>query len=138
MWKIYALFAAFFAALTAIFAKIGIEGIDSNLATGIRTVVILILIWGIVFATVPLGDIRSLTTINWTFLVLSGIATGLSWLFYFKAIQLGPVSRVAPIDKMSIVLTIILSFVILGETISWQAVVGGLLIAAGTLCMLWK
>jgi transporter family protein len=138
MWKIYALCAAFFAALTAIFAKIGIEGIDSNLATGIRTVIILILIWGIVFATVPLVDIKSLTAVNWTFLILSGIATGLSWLFYFKAIQLGPVSRVAPIDKLSIVLTIILSFVILRETMTWQAVIGGLLIAGGTLCMLWK
>jgi transporter family protein len=138
MWKIYALCAALFAALTAIFAKIGIEGIDSNLATGIRTIIILILIWGIVFATVPLVDIKLLTTMNWTFLILSGIATGLSWLFYFKAIQLGPVSRVAPIDKLSIVLTIILSFIILGETISWQAVLGGLLIVAGTMCMLWK
>jgi len=138
MWKIYALLAALFAALTAIFAKIGIEGIDSNLATGIRTVVILILIWGIVFATVPLSDMKLLTGKNWSFLILSGIATGLSWMFYFQAIQLGPVSRVAPIDKLSIVLTIILAFVLLGETVTWQAVIGGILIAAGTLCMLWR
>ena len=138
MWKIYALLAALFAALTAIFAKIGMEGIDSNLATGIRTVVILMLIWGIVFATVPLSEIKSLSATNWTFLILSGIATGLSWMFYFHAIQLGPVSRVAPIDKMSIALTMILAFFILGETVSWQAVIGGVLIVTGTLCMLWK
>jgi transporter family protein len=91
MWKIYALLAALFAALTTIFAKIGIEGMDSNLATGIRTVVILLLVWGIVFATVPLADIKTLTTKNWTFLILSGIATGLSWMFVFYALQLGPV-----------------------------------------------
>jgi len=138
MWKIYALLAALFAALTAIFAKIGIEGIDSNLATGIRTIVILILIWGIVFATVPLSAITSLNVTNWTFLILSGIATGLSWMFYFHAIQLGDVSRVAPIDKLSIALTLILAFIILGETVTWQAIVGGTLIVAGTLCMLWK
>ena len=138
MWQIHALLAAFFAALTAIFAKIGIDGIDSNLATGIRTVVILFLVWGIVFATVPLAQIYSLTAKNWIFLFLSGIATGLSWLCYFYAIQIGPVSQVAPVDKLSIVLTIMLSFVILGEVCSWQVVVGGLLITAGTLCMLWK
>jgi transporter family protein len=138
LWKIYALLAALFAALTAIFAKIGIEGIDSNLATGIRTIVILVLIWGIVFATVPLADMKSLNITNWTFLILSGLATGLSWMFFFKAMQLGPVSQVASIDKLSIVLTIVLSFVILGETVTWQVVLGGLLITAGTLCMLWK
>jgi transporter family protein len=138
MWKVYALLAALFAALTAILAKIGIEGIDSNLATGIRTVVILVLVWGIVFATVPIAEVKSLTAKNWTFLILSGIATGLSWMFYFYAIQLGDVSRVAPIDKLSIALTIVLAFVILGESISWQAVVGGTLIVAGTLCVLWK
>ena len=137
-WKIYALLAAFFAALTAIFAKIGIEGIDSNLATGIRTIVILVLVWGIVLMTVPLTAVKSLSVTNWTFLILSGIATGLSWMFFFHAIQLGPVSRVAPIDKLSIVLTIVLAFIVLGETVTWQAVCGGLLIAAGTLCMLWK
>jgi len=138
MWKVYALLAALFAALTAILAKIGIDGIDSNLATAIRTVVILVLVWGIVFATVPLSDISTLTAKNWTFLILSGLATGLSWMFYFHALQLGDVSRVAPVDKLSIALTIILAFVILGETVSWQSVVGGTLIVAGTLCMLWK
>ena len=138
LWKIYALLAALFAALTAILAKIGIDGIDSNLATGIRTIVILVLVWGIVLATVPISDINSLTAKNWTFLILSGIATGLSWMFYFYAIQLGPVSRVAPIDKLSVAFTIILAFVLLGESISLPVVVGGCLIVAGTLCMLWK
>jgi transporter family protein len=138
MWKICALLAALFAALTAILAKIGIDKIDSNLATGIRTVVILLLIWGVVFMTVPLSNIKLLTAKNWTFLILSGIATGLSWMFFFYAIQLGPVSRVASIDKLSIAMTIILAFVILGETVSWQVVVGGFLIVAGTLFMLWE
>jgi len=138
MWKVYALLAALFAALTAILAKIGIEGIDSNLATGIRTVVILVLVWGIVFATVPLSDVKTLTAKNWTFLILSGVATGLSWMFFFYALQLGPASRVVPIDKLSIALTIILAFIILGEPVKWQVVVGGLLIVAGTLCMLWE
>jgi transporter family protein len=138
LWKVYALLAALFAALTAIFAKIGIDGIDSNLATGIRTIVILVLVWGIVFATVPFSAIKSLSGTNWTFLILSGIATGLSWMFYFHALQLGDVSRVAPVDKLSIALTIILAFVVLGETVSWQAILGGGLIVTGTLCMLWK
>jgi len=138
MWKVYALLAALFAALTAIFAKIGIDGIDSNLATGIRTIVILVLVWGIVFATGALSGIKTLNATNWTFLILSGIATGLSWMFYFHALQLGDVSRVAPVDKLSIALTIILAFVILGETVSWQAILGGSLIVAGTLCLLWK
>ena len=138
VWKICALLAALFAALTAILAKIGIEGINANLATGIRTVVILFLIWGIVFATVPLSEMKTLTPKNWTFLILSGIATGLSWMFYFYAIQIGHVSRVAPIDKLSLALTIILAFAILGETVTWQAAGGGLLIVAGTLLMLWK
>ena len=138
LWKVYALLAALFAALTAIFAKIGIDGINSNLATGIRTVVILVLIWGVVFATVPLSDIKSLSVKNWTFLILSGIATGLSWMFYFHAIQLGDVSKVVPIDKLSVALTIILAFIVLGETVSWQVLIGGSLIVAGTMCMLWK
>ena len=136
LWKIYVLLAAFFSATTAIFAKVGIEGVDANLATGIRCIVILILIWGVVFATVPLSAIKSLHAVNWTFLILSGIATGLAWMFYFHAVQLGPVSQVAPIDKLSLVLTMILAFVILGETVTWQEVVGGLLIVLGVLCML--
>ncbi len=138
MWALYALFSALFAALVAILAKIGLAGIDSNLATAIRTVVILLLTWGIVFWSVPLSNLKTLSPTNWTFLILSGLATGMSWLFYFKAIQIGPVSRVAPIDKLSVVLTILLSFVILKEAVSWQVLCGGGLILAGSLLMLWK
>ena len=136
MWAFYALLSAFFAALVAVLAKIGMSGIDSNLATAIRTVVILLLTWGIVFWTLPLSTVKSLSMTNWTFLILSGLATGLSWLFYFKALQLGPVSRIAPLDKLSVALVIVLSFVILGEKVSWQVVVGGLLIVLGSLFML--
>jgi len=136
MWVFYALLSAFFAALVAILAKLGMSGIDSNLATAIRTVVILLLTWGVVFCTLPLSAVKSLSTANWTFLVLSGLATGLSWLFYFKALQLGPVSRVAPLDKLSVALAIVLAFVILGEKASWQIAVGGILIVLGSLCMI--
>lgn len=138
MWKLYALLSAVFAALVAILAKIGITGIDSNLATAIRTVVILAITWGIVFFTVPLENIKTLTAKNWTFLILSGIATGLSWMFYFKALQEGEASRVAPIDKMSVAITIVLSFIILKETVSWQVLLGGSLIVSGSLVMLYK
>jgi len=139
MWVMYAVLSAFFASLVAILTKIGMDGINSNLATAIRTVVVLILAWAIVFFTLPLESFKTLTTRNWVFLVLSGIATGLSWLCYFKAMQLGDVSRVAPVDKMSVALTIILAFVILGEKASLQVIVGGSLILAGSLVMvLWK
>ena len=139
MWILFAILAAIFASLVAILAKIGIEGIDSNLATAIRTVIVLIFTWLIVSLTVPLGSIKTLTAKNWTFLVLSGFATGLSWLCYFKALQLGDASRVAPIDKMSVALTILLAFVILGEKASLQVIIGGGLIVAGSLVMiLWK
>ena len=139
MWVVYAVMAAIFASMVAILAKIGIEGIDSNLATAIRTVVVLIFTWLIVFFTVPLESVKTLTARNWTFLVLSGIATGLSWLCYFRAVQLGDVSRVAPIDKMSVALTILLAFVLLGEKASLHVIVGGGLIVAGSLVMIfWK
>jgi len=139
MCVFYAVLSAMFASLVAILAKIGIEGIDSNLATAIRTVVVLILAWVIVYFTLPMDCIKTLTMKNWVFLVLSGVATGLSWLCYFKAMQLGDVSRVAPIDKMSVALTIILAFVILGEKASLQVIVGGSLILAGSLVMVfWK
>jgi len=138
MWQFYAVLSAIFASLVAILAKIGISGMDSNLATGIRTVVILIVAWVIVFFTVPLDSIKTLTAKNWTFLILSGIATGLSWLCYFKALQMGEASRVAPVDKMSVALTIILAFVILGEKASLQVLIGGGLIVTGSLVMLWK
>ena len=137
-WKLYAVLSAVFAALVAILAKIGITGIDSNLATAIRSIVILAITWGIVFCTVPLENIKTLSVKNWTFLILSGIATGLSWLFYFKALQSGDASRVAPIDKMSVAITIVLAFLILGETVRWQIVLGGCMILAGSLLMLWK
>ena len=139
MWVFYAVLSAVFASLVAILAKIGISGIDSNLATAIRTVVVLILAWCIVLMTLPLDSIKTLTMKNWLFLVLSGVATGFSWLCYFKAMQLGDVSRVAPVDKMSVALTIILAFVILGEKASLQVIVGGCLILAGSLVMVfWK
>ena len=136
MWKYYALLSAVFAALTAIFAKIGIKNIDSNLATAIRTCVIFLITWGIVFFSNRIGEVRELTKMNWLFLILSGAATGLSWLFYFKALQLGDASKVAPIDKLSVVFTIFLSFIILKETISWRVLLGGLLIAGGSIIIL--
>src|ERR1044072_1946289 len=113
MWAFYAVLSAFFAALTAIFAKIGITGVDSDLATAIRTVVILILAWGIAFFRGSISSIGSLSKYNLLFLILSGLATGLSWVFYFKALQMGNVSQVAPIDKLSMALTLILAFVFL-------------------------
>ncbi|GAB6007624.1 EamA family transporter [Dysgonomonas reticulitermitis] len=136
MWKYYAILSAVFASLTAIFAKIGIKNVDSNLATAIRTCVILLITWGIVFASGGISGIKELTKMNWAFLILSGIATGLSWLFYFKALQLGDASKVAPIDKLSVVFTIFLSFIILRETVSWKVIVGGLFIAGGSLVIL--
>ena len=136
MWKYYAVLSAIFAALTAIFAKIGIKNVDSNLATAIRTCVILLLTWSIVLAGNGASGIKDLTKTNWTFLILSGVATGLSWLFYFKALQIGEASKVAPIDKLSVVFTIFLSFLILGETVSWKVILGGCIIAGGSLVIL--
>ena len=136
MWKILALLSAVFAALTSILAKYGMRGVNSNLGTAIRTVVVLVLAWGIVFATGVHKGLRDLSRENLVFLVLSGLATGLSWLFYFKAIQMGEVSKVAPIDKFSVVLTIILSFLILREQVTAKAVIGGLLISAGTFVLI--
>ncbi len=138
MWKVYALLSALFAALTAIFAKIGVKDIDSNLATAIRTSIILILTWGIVLASGHMTEIKTVPRYTWIFLVLSGIATGLSWLFYFKAIQIGDVSRVAPVDKLSVVFTIILSCLILREPLTAKVIAGGLLITAGAIIMIWK
>ena len=136
MWKYYALLSAVFASLTAIFAKIGIKNVDSDLATAIRTGVILLITWGIVFFSNRIGEVRELTKMNWLFLILSGVATGLSWLFYFKALQLGDASKVAPIDKLSVIFTIFLSFIILKETVSWRVLLGGLLIAGGSIIIL--
>lgn len=136
MWKYYAILSAIFAALTAIFAKIGIKNVDSNLATAIRTCVILFITWGIVFASNSINGVKELTKKNLVFLILSGVATGLSWLFYFKALQLGDASKAAPIDKLSVVFTIFLSFIILKEAVSWKVILGGLLITGGSLVIL--
>ena len=136
MWKYYAILSAIFAALTAIFAKIGVKNVDSNLATAIRTIVILFITWGIVFFSKGITEVKELTRMNWAFLILSGIATGLSWLFYFKALQLGEVSKVAPIDKLSVVFVVFLSFIFLKEPFSWKVLLGVLLIAGGSLVIL--
>jgi transporter family protein len=136
MWWIYALLAALFAALTAIFAKIGVRGVNSDLATAIRTVVILILAWGIAYFKGETKGIPSLSKHNLIFLILSGIATGLSWIFYFKALQLGKVSQVAPVDKLSVALAIILSALFLGEALSWKLVIGALMIIGGTIVLI--
>lgn len=138
MWKYYALLSALFAALTAIFAKVGVREINSDLATAIRTSIILILTWGIVIFRHQAAAIREIETHTWLFLVLSGIATGLSWLFYFKALQTGDVSRVAPIDKLSVVITIVLSILFLKEPASPCVVAGALLITCGSIIMLIK
>lgn len=138
MWWIYALLSAAFAALTAIFAKIGIKGVDTNLATAIRTVVILILAWGIVLFKGGGNGMASLNKTNWIFLILSGCATGLSWIFYFKALQLGKVEQVAPIDKLSVPLAIMLAAIFLGEKLTLKDSVGALLIIAGTFVLIFK
>ena len=138
MWKVYALLSALFAALTAIFAKMGVKDVNSDLATAIRTSVILILTWGIVLFGRHVSEIRDVGKNTWLFLVLSGVATGLSWLFYFKAIQLGDVARVAPIDKLSVVITILLAFIFLHEQVNLRVVIGALLITAGSVLMLMK
>lgn len=138
MWWIYALLSAFFAALTAIFAKVGVENVNSNLATAIRTVVVLVMIWMIVFFRNEYKAIGELSSRNWIFLTISGLATGLSWVFYFKALQMGEVSKVAGIDKLSFALTIIFAVIFLGETLTWKTAVGAGLIIAGTLFLIWK
>jgi len=138
MWWIYAILSALFASLTAIFAKLGVANVNSNLATGIRTIVILVMIWTIILASGETKGIRTLSKQNLIFLAISGVATGLSWLFYFKALQLGNVSQVAPIDKLSVALTIILAIVFLGETLTLKSAIGAGLIIAGTIVMIIK
>lgn len=137
MWWLYALLSAIFAALTAIFAKIGVSAINSNLATGIRTIIILIVAWGIVLARGEAKGIGGISRHSLLFLVLSGVATGLSWIFYFKALQLGKVSQVAPVDKLSVALTIILSVIFLHEALTWKTAIGALLIIGGTLVLIF-
>ncbi|MBQ9338275.1 MAG: EamA family transporter [Lentisphaeria bacterium] len=138
MWKYYALLSAVFASLTALFAKCGVRGINPNLATAVRTSVILLLTWAIVLFTGAQEQLRALTWKNILFLVLSGLATGLSWLFYFKALQTGEVSRVAPIDKLSVVLVVVFGILFLHEKITWELLTGSTLILAGTLLLLMK
>lgn len=137
MWWIYALLSALFASLTAIFAKIGITGVNSNLATAIRTIVILVVAWGIVLAKGETKGIATLSKQNLIFLVISGIATGLSWIFYFKALQIGKVSQVAPVDKLSVALTIGLSVIFLGEALTVKTAIGAVLIIAGTAVLIF-
>jgi transporter family protein len=137
MWWIFALLSALFAALTAIFAKIGIKDVDTDLATAIRTLVILVVAWGIACFRGGINSIHTLTRQNIFFLVLSGIATGLSWIFYFKALQLGKVSQVAPVDKLSVAIAIILSMVFLGETLTIKMAIGALMIIGGTIVLIF-
>lgn len=135
MWLLFAIGSAVFAALTSILAKIGIEGVNSNLATAIRTVVVLAMAWGMVFLTDAQGGMGAISGRSWLFLILSGLATGASWLCYYKALQIGEASKVVPVDKMSTVLTLILAFVFLHETFTVKSVVGMALLTAGTLVM---
>jgi transporter family protein len=136
MWWLFALLSALFAAFTAIFAKIGIRGVDTDLATAIRTVVILIIAWAIAFLRGGASTINTLSKQNLLFLCLSGIATGLSWIFYFKALQLGKVSQVAPVDKMSVAFAIVLAVIFLGEPLTLRTAIGALLIIGGTLTLI--
>lgn len=135
MWFVFALLSAVFAALTSILAKIGIEGVNSNLATAIRTVVVVFMSWGMVFLTHTQNGISQISRKSWIFLILSGLATGVSWLCYYRALQLGEASRVVPIDKLSVVITLVLAFVFLHEEFSARSLIGTALITAGTLVM---
>ena len=135
MWFIFALLSAVFAALTSILAKVGIEGVNSNLATAIRTAVVLIMAWGMVFLTNAQKGINDIATKSWIFLILSGLATGASWLFYYKALQIGDASKVVPIDKLSVVITLVLAFIFLKEQFTVKSLLGCILIGAGTLVM---
>jgi transporter family protein len=132
-WIVWALLSALFAAATAVFAKLGVTGVDSNFATAVRTTVVVTLAWGIALATRSEGSFHVPSNRTWLFLTLSGLATGLSWLCYFRALQLGPASRVAPIDKLSVVLVIAFAALFLGETLTWGKALGGLLIVAGAI-----
>lgn len=135
MWFVFALLSAVFAALTSILAKVGIEGVNSNLATAIRTVVVLVMAWGMVFVTNTQGGLADISKKSWLFLILSGLATGASWLCYYRALQIGEASKVVPIDKLSVVITLVLAFVFLHERFTPKSLIGCLLIGAGTLLM---
>ena len=135
MWLIFALLSAVFAALTSILAKVGIEGVNSNLATAIRTVVVVFMSWGMVFLTHAQSGLPDISRKSWLFLILSGLATGASWLCYYRALQIGDASKVVPIDKLSVVITLVLAFVFLHEEFTAKSLAGCVLIAAGTLLM---
>lgn len=135
MWLVFALLSAVFAALTSILAKVGISGVNSNLATALRTVVVLVMAWGMVFVTNAQGGITDISRKSWVFLILSGLATGASWLCYYYALQIGEASRVVPVDKLSVVITLVLAFVFLHEKFTVHSLIGCILIGAGTLLM---
>lgn len=135
MWFIFAILSAIFAALTSILAKIGIDGVNSNLATAIRTVVVVVMAWGMVFLTNAQSGITDISRKSWIFLILSGLATGVSWLCYYRALQIGEASKVVPIDKLSVVITLILAFVFLHESFKAKSLIGCILIGVGTLVM---
>lgn len=135
MWAVFAFLSAVFAALTSILAKVGIEGVNSNLATAVRTIVVLAMAWGMVFITNTQDGIMDISKKSWIFLILSGLATGASWLCYYKALQIGEASKVVPIDKLSVVITLILAVIFLHENMNAKSILGSLLITAGTLCM---
>ncbi len=135
MWAVFALLSAVFAALTSILAKIGIEGVNSNLATAVRTVVVVVMAWVMVFITNTQNGITEISRKSWIFLILSGLATGASWMCYYKALQMGEASKVVPIDKLSVVITLVLAFVFLHEAFTVKSVIGCILIGAGTLIM---
>lgn len=135
MWFIFALLSAIFAALTSILAKIGIDGVNSNLATAIRTMVVVVMAWGMVFLTHTQGGISEISRKSWAFLILSGLATGASWLCYYRALQIGDASKVVPVDKLSVVITLLLAFIFLHEEFTMKSLLGCVLIGAGTLIM---
>ena len=135
MWFILALLSAVFAGLTSILAKIGIDGVNSNLATAVRTVVVVLMAWGMVFITNTQGGLMEISKKSWLFLILSGLATGASWLCYYKALQIGEASKVVPVDKLSVDITLVLAFVFLHEQFTWKSGIGAILITVGTLVM---
>lgn len=135
MWFIFAILSAVFAALTSILAKIGIDGVNSNLATAIRTVVVVVMAWGMVFLTNTQGGLSAVSRKSWIFLILSGLATGASWLCYYRALQIGDASKVVPVDKLSVIITLVLAFVFLHEKFTAKSLIGCILIGAGTLFM---
>lgn len=136
MWMIFAILSAVFAALTSILAKVGIEGVPSNLATGIRTIVVVVMAWIMVFVTNQQSGILDISRKSWIFLILSGVATGVSWLCYYKALQIGEVSKVVPIDKMSVVITLVMAFIFLHEQFTVKSAIGSVLLTLGTLVMI--